>query len=133
MTNQALKTYRLPFGSDLLAPFMVDGVTRQINLASVHKVGAFVKEWSDYDHSTGHYAEIEFTLKPFTAPAPAVPLKTPVKQLDREIAEVLEGEKLRKFATDVRRTGLTKGRDADVAEAVRSGYLSVDDAMNTDD
>lgn len=40
---------------------------------------------------------------------------------------------LRRFANNVRRTGLTKGRDRDVADAVRLGYLSASDAMNTDD
>lgn len=38
-----------------------------------------------------------------------------------------------KFASNVRRTALTKGRDADVLAAVRAGLLSVDSAMNTDD
>ena len=42
-------------------------------------------------------------------------------------------DRLAKFAADVRRTGLTKGRDQDVADAVRLGYLSTSDAMNTDD
>jgi hypothetical protein len=60
------------------------------------------------------------------------PAKRPV-ELDREIGETLRDEELRKFADNVRRTGMTKGRDADVAEAVQKGFLSVDDAMNTDD
>lgn len=59
--------------------------------------------------------------------------KTPAPQLDREIAEHLRNEELRTFASNVRRTGLTKGRDADTLEAVQKGFLSVDDAMNTDD
>lgn len=37
------------------------------------------------------------------------------------------------FARNVRAYGQTKGRDADVLAAVRTGYLSVSDAMNTDD
>jgi hypothetical protein len=53
--------------------------------------------------------------------------------LDREIAEHLRDEELRAFSRNARRTGLTKGRDTDVLEAVQKGYLSVDDAMNTDD
>jgi len=40
---------------------------------------------------------------------------------------------LQRFASNVRRTGLTLGRDSDTLDAVRAGYLSVDDAMNTDD
>jgi hypothetical protein len=42
-------------------------------------------------------------------------------------------DQLRRFAGEVRRTGLTKGRDADVLAAVRAGYLSESAAMNTDD
>lgn len=42
-------------------------------------------------------------------------------------------DQLRSFGASVRRSGLTKGRDADVLEAVRSGCLSESDAMNTDD
>jgi hypothetical protein len=59
--------------------------------------------------------------------------KTPAKQLDREIAESVRDQELRTFASNVRRTGLTKGRDEDVLEAVRKGFLSDSDAMNTDD
>lgn len=40
---------------------------------------------------------------------------------------------LRTFARRVRKTGLTKGRDQDVLDAVRLGLLSESDAMNTDD
>lgn len=40
---------------------------------------------------------------------------------------------LERFARQVRRTGLTRGRDADVAECVRLGLLSEAQAMNTDD
>lgn len=40
---------------------------------------------------------------------------------------------LRSFARNVRRTGLTNGRDHDVLDAVRAGYLSESDAMNADD
>lgn len=40
---------------------------------------------------------------------------------------------LRAFAANVRRYGLTKGRDQDVFDAVRTGYLSETDAMNSDD
>lgn len=42
-------------------------------------------------------------------------------------------EELRRFADSVRRTGLTHGRDADVAECVRLGFLTDSAAMNTDD
>jgi hypothetical protein len=42
-------------------------------------------------------------------------------------------DRLDDFAADVRRTGLTKGRDEDVLAAVHQGYLSENDAMNTDD
>ena len=63
--------------------------------------------------------------------APAVAKKP--AELDREISEALRNEELRKLADNVRRTGMTKGRDEDVTEAVRKGFLSVDDAMNTDD
>ena len=40
---------------------------------------------------------------------------------------------LRRFAQHVKETAVTKGRDADVLEAVRGGFLTVSDAMNTDD
>jgi hypothetical protein len=59
--------------------------------------------------------------------------KTPATQLDREIAESIRDQELKTFAANVHRTSLTKGRDQDVLDAVRKGYLSVDDAMNTDD
>lgn len=59
--------------------------------------------------------------------------KIPAKQLDREIAEAVHDQELLSFARNVRRFGLTKGRDADVLEAVQKGYLSMSDAMNTDD
>jgi hypothetical protein len=59
--------------------------------------------------------------------------KTPAAQLDREIAESVRNQELRTFANNVRHTGLTKGRDKDMLDAVRKGFLSVDDAMNTDD
>lgn len=58
---------------------------------------------------------------------------TPAAQLDREIAESVRDQELKAFASNVRRTGLTKGRDQDVLDAVRKGYLSESDAMNTDD
>lgn len=37
------------------------------------------------------------------------------------------------FAATVHRTALTKGRDDDALAAVRGGYLSEGNAMNTDD
>lgn len=40
---------------------------------------------------------------------------------------------LARFSRDVRRTGLTKGREQDTVDAVRAGFLSVSDVMNTDD
>ncbi len=55
------------------------------------------------------------------------------RSFDREIAESVRDQELKTFASNVRRTGLTKGRDQDVLDAVRKGFLSVDDAMNTDD
>jgi hypothetical protein len=60
-------------------------------------------------------------------------VKTPAAQLDREIAESVRDQELKTFAANVRRTGLTKGRDQDALDAVRKGYLSVSEAMNTDD
>lgn len=59
--------------------------------------------------------------------------KTPTAQLDREIAEAVRDQELKTFAANVRRTSTSKGHDQDVLDAVRKGYLSVDDAMNTDD
>lgn len=56
------------------------------------------------------------------------------------VAEVLAAQaaksrrsELERFAARVRRTGLTSGRDADVAECVRLGLLTAGAAMNTDD
>lgn len=40
---------------------------------------------------------------------------------------------LEKFARQVRRTGMTLGRDQDVRDAVAAGLLCESDAMNTDD
>lgn len=37
------------------------------------------------------------------------------------------------YARNVRRTGLTKGRTEDMVDAIKRGYLTVDDAMNSDD
>lgn len=42
-------------------------------------------------------------------------------------------DKLARFASEVRRTSLTHGRDEDVFQAVRAGLLSENDAMNADD
>lgn len=47
--------------------------------------------------------------------------------------EAPRDQELSTFASYVRRTGLTGGRDRDTLDAVREGLLSVDDAMNTDD
>lgn len=47
--------------------------------------------------------------------------------------QALRGESLKAFGRNVRRTGMTLGRDADVLKAVRDGHLSENDAMNTDD
>jgi hypothetical protein len=66
-------------------------------------------------------------------PGACKPSAKSAAELDREIGESLRDEELRKFADNVRRTGMSKGRDEDVAESVRRGFLSVDDAMNTDD
>jgi hypothetical protein len=60
-------------------------------------------------------------------------VKKTAKQLDAEIEETLQDAALRKLAKDVKRSGMAKGRDEDVLEAVRRGYLSEDAAMNTDD
>ena len=59
--------------------------------------------------------------------------KTPATQLNREITEAVRDQELKTFARNVQRTGLTKGRDQDLLEAFRKGYLSMDEAMNTDD
>lgn len=48
-------------------------------------------------------------------------------------AVTADGAELRRFAQNVRKYSLTKGRDADVVEAVRLGLLSENDAMNADD
>lgn len=48
-------------------------------------------------------------------------------------AAVQTTDRLSAFAANVRRTGLTRGRDQDVLDAVRAGLLSESDAMNTDD
>jgi hypothetical protein len=59
------KTYRLPFGSDLSAGYVVDGVTHVINLTSVEKVGAWIPATAT---EFGHYAELEFSLEAPSAP-----------------------------------------------------------------
>lgn len=43
------------------------------------------------------------------------------------------GTELRRFANEVRRTGMGRGREEDLLTAVRTGYLSMSDAMNLDD
>ena len=50
------------------------------------------------------------------------PVKKTAKQLDTEIEETLQDAALRKLAKDVKRSGMAKGRDEDVLEAVRRGY-----------
>lgn len=40
---------------------------------------------------------------------------------------------LETFARNVRKYGMSKGRDQDLLDAVRAGFLSESDAMNTDD
>lgn len=51
-----------------------------------------------------------------------------------EVAKpVVASSALSVHAANVRRTGLTLGRDAETYEAVRAGHLSMSDAMNTDD
>lgn len=52
---------------------------------------------------------------------------------DLKRAEESRFADLRTFARQVRKTGLTKGRDQDVRDAVAAGLLSESDAMNTDD
>jgi hypothetical protein len=64
---------------------------------------------------------------------PAAQLKVPAAQLNREINEAIRDQELKTLAANIRRTGLTKGRDRDTLDAVRKGFLSVDDAMNADD
>lgn len=67
----------------------------------------------------GHKRGCATSSAQYGAPVVAAPVQTP--------------DQLRSFAAGVRRTGLAKGRDADVLAAVRGGYLSESDAMNTDD
>ena len=62
------QTYRLPFGSDLSAGYVIDGVVHRINLLSVQKVGAWIPAT---ETEVGHYAEIEFSLA--TSKAPKAP------------------------------------------------------------
>ncbi len=50
-----------------------------------------------------------------------------------QFAAPVAADALRTFADAVRATSLTHGRDSDVLDAVRKGYLSESDAMNTDD
>jgi hypothetical protein len=49
------------------------------------------------------------------------------------VATCSTDSELRAFASNVRAYSQTKGRDNDVFTAVRAGYLSESDAMNTDD
>ena len=56
-----------------------------------------------------------------------------VNDQPKPIAEKAERNRLWQFARDVKRTGLTEGRDQDVRDAVKLGFLTVSDAMNTDD
>ena len=48
-------------------------------------------------------------------------------------APVVTDVAIRTFAANVRKYSMSRGRDEDVLTAVRRGYLSVSDAMNTDD
>lgn len=52
---------------------------------------------------------------------------------DTKRAEESRYADLRTFARQVRKTGMTKGRDQDVRDAVAAGLLSESDAMNIDD
>lgn len=119
--------YRLPFGSDLSAGYTIDGVIHAIDRISVEKVGAWIPQT---DTEWGHYAELEFSLEVAAAPkthCPPVAATKTAALTDRTPTD------LRSFASQVRRTGLTKGRDQDVRDAVSAGLLSDSDAMNTDD
>jgi hypothetical protein len=55
------------------------------------------------------------------------------KTLAADRAQQSRRSGLERFARQVRRTGMTKGRDQDVRDAVAAGLLSESDAMNTDD
>jgi hypothetical protein len=56
-----------------------------------------------------------------------------VAKLASERAATARRSDLEKFARNVRKYGMTKGRDQDVRDAVAAGLLSESDAMNTDD
>lgn len=95
------QTYRLPFGSDLSAGYVLDGVVHQINLLSVQKVGAWIPAT---ETEVGHYAEIEFALT--TPRAPKAPRARYVygKSARRETAVDITNELGHGEAAD--RTGL---------------------------
>ena len=48
-------------------------------------------------------------------------------------ARETETERLRKFAREVKRTGMAHGKTDDLLECVRRGFLSQSNAMNLDD
>ena len=62
--------------------------------------------------------------------------KCQAPEVAAQLAARAESERvagLRRFAANVRKHGVTKGRDADVAECVRLGLLSAGEAQNSDD
>ena len=87
-------------------------------------------KWTTTDSTTGKVLPGEIVHSKHCDSKPQIPSVAAVlaKRAERD-----NRSELSRFAARVRRTGVTHGRDADVADCVRLGLLSASDAMNTDD
>ena len=88
------------------------------------------RSWNNTDGTTGKVLPGEIVHSKHCDSKPQIPS---VAAVFAERAARDRKSELARFAARVRRTGLTHGRDADVADCVRLGLLSASDAMNTDD
>lgn len=88
------------------------------------------RAWNNTDKTTGKVLPGEIVHSKYCDSKPQIPS---VAAALAKRAERDNRSELSRFAARVRRTGVTHGRDADVAECVRLGLLSASDAMNTDD
>ena len=88
------------------------------------------RSWNNTDGTTGKVLPGEIVHSKHCDSKPQI---QSVAAVFAKRAERANRSELSRFAARVRRTGVTNGRDADVAECVRLGLLSAGDAMNTDD
>ena len=118
----------------LVATFGADGITVSTNAAYDDGVARVAcnecRAWSKTDQAIGGVAAGEIRHAKSCESRPQIPS---VAKAHAALAAKERRNSLERFAANVRRTGLTLGRDADVAECVRLGLLTENHALNTDD